>query len=879
VNVGGTTSEPRVAAMIELRDARYKAQTPLNAKLALNGDLGARKGDLKLDMYSDEELGAKVTANVAIPRKPEALSEALMNARLEADVEAWMPIEQISAIAGDQLAGLGGNLEAHIKARGTLDDPELDADVTAAMKLPEQEGEPVEAARVTAKVGKEDAVLKVWTKDALGELVTLDGAMDWPGGSPRAALQNPAAWKDARFKVSTEVHSRRLDEMQGVFAYFTKLYALSLPIRVAGSVTLEGANAQLGGSSRLALTVYGDKLDGRCRLGAESAVDIDAKLERDHVSVEIGARTDGGGKITGKLSSRLAINALNGGALEYGPAKVTVEGKQIDIHKLPGLCNLEGGVASFEATAEGLGKAPPTLALSAKIDDLRAHEMQPLGVDLKAEMAGKEASLNTQLASNGRNIGAIEARVPLTYPDGLTPTVLPDAKLAGRVRFDKLPLANVLAFTEALGRTSGNASADITISGRVDNPYPVGFVQLEDVNVSIAALAQPLRDIDGRVEIKGRSVKIPKLTVRDRDGKITLEGFANLRDDLSGTAGVYLEADKFPLRQQGTVIGELTTRARLDVKIPQTLKADAQLKILDGSMWLTGERGKSVQTLDPHPDVRFADEKVGKADTEAEQKAAGEGFGLGSFTMKTERELWLNHKDFAIQVGVDLSLSQTEEGPALEGEATLVRGELQLLGKPFKLERGAIRFAGPMPPDPELDIKAKFDPPRGTDLIVQVSGRGSAPVLEFSGAATTAGEALLVLQGRAPGSAGGGQGAESQAANSMAGIAADMTAGLLIMTARREFGDWVPMISVDTGQSGGPASARAGFDASKLIPAWLAGFARSAYVEGIVGQNSQTGRGVGVGVRLEVALPRDFITSFGYGPNPGGWSTDVAWSP
>ena len=52
----------------------------------------------------------------------------------------------------------------------------------------------------------------------------------------------------------------------------------------------------------------------------------------------------------------------------------------------------------------------------------------------------------------------------------------------------------------------------------------------------------------------------------------------------------------------------------------------------------------------------------------------------------------------------------------------------------------------------------------------------------------------------------------------------------------------------------------------------------TAYVEGIIGQTSERGGSVGVGVRLEVALPRDFITTLGYGPGPG-WSTDVAWSP
>ncbi|MDB4988268.1 MAG: hypothetical protein JWN04_3446 [Myxococcaceae bacterium] len=184
-----------------------------------------------------------------------------------------------------------------------------------------------------------------------------------------------------------------------------------------------------------------------------------------------------------------------------------------------------------------------------------------------------------------------------------------------------------------------------------------------------------------------------------------------------------------------------------------------------------------------------------------------------------------------------------------------------------------------MPPDPELDIKANFTPPTGQDLVVSVSGRGSSPNIEFSGAASNATEAVAVLSGKG-GNSQSQNSANTDAASQMAGIASNMTAGLLVMSARRKFGDWVPMISVNTGASGEPNGASAGFDASRLIPPWAKGFARSAYVEGSVGTAAQGGGGgsVGLGVKLEVALPRDFLTTLGYGPGPG-WSTDVAWSP
>jgi hypothetical protein len=49
-------------------------------------------------------------------------------------------------------------------------------------------------------------------------------------------------------------------------------------------------------------------------------------------------------------------------------------------------------------------------------------------------------------------------------------------------------------------------------------------------------------------------------------------------------------------------------------------------------------------------------------------------------------------------------------------------------------------------------------------------------------------------------------------------------------------------------------------------------------VEGIVSGTEQRGGGVGLGARLEIALPHDFITSTGYGPG-ATWSADFAWAP
>jgi hypothetical protein len=117
-----------------------------------------------------------------------------------------------------------------------------------------------------------------------------------------------------------------------------------------------------------------------------------------------------------------------------------------------------------------------------------------------------------------------------------------------------------------------------------------------------------------------------------------------------------------------------------------------------------------------------------------------------------------------------------------------------------------------------------------------------------------------------------------------------MTTGLLSLGARREFGDWIPMLSIEQGDQ---TRVRVGIEADRLIPKFMRSFVRGAYVEGIVssGDDSQ-GRGgqtattssatantaSGGGVLLELSLPSDFVWAGQYGPGES-WSVDLNYRP
>src|SRR6185312_4341578 len=96
--------------------------------------------------------------------------------------------------------------------------------------------------------------------------------------------------------------------------------------------------------------------------------------------------------------------------------------------------------------------------------------------------------------------------------------------------------------------------------------------------------------------------------------------------------------------------------------------------------------------------------------------------------------------------------------------------------------------------------------------------------------AVTARDALVAITG---GGRGGGSGGSAE--QQIASAAIGMTTGLLTLGARREFGDWVPMLAIEQGDN---TRVRVGVEADRFIPKFLSGFVRGAYVEGIVASQS-----------------------------------------
>jgi hypothetical protein len=874
----GPLLSPDFKAQLKLH-AVHSERTPRAPHIDLETELGLdmtkREATIALHAHSqDRRVELKLTAKAELAKRTRQLLAAFERAKLALDLVGHSDVGFLGQFATPHLDELEGDVNLDLSISGTLDDAQLDTKVVAnVVPTAERTQNTPDRIELAAALRSTTLDVSLAARDKFGKVLEASSNLKLPEGGVRGIIARGKALVHTPASLEVLLNERRFDKLQGSLGLLARKYGAALPVRAAAQVALESSGDGITGNVNVRAHVWGEGLDDACPETAEGDLSLQADLAGDQIKAQLTAKPKAGGEAIIDLRSKLLVNdLLDGSAFGWGPGHIDARGHDLRLNSMPTLCSLPPSRTGFELTADELGAGPVISSLRLSIDDVPTPEGPKLGLALRANTNKDLIAVQGELKLGGTVKGKLSASLPLAYGATPVPSLPLDKPVRADVDLPDFPVSGLTAFTSLIGRAGGRLGAKLRVTGTLQAPQPSGTIELRRAAFSIASLAQPFGDVNGRIELTPDKVVIRELKARDRDGKLGLVGYAQYNMARGGAAELHLSATKFPIRQQGSIVGELTTRAKLSGKIDPGNKLALTLDIHGGRVWLTGEGGQGVQDREEHPDVRFDTEQL-KADGDDEEEKEP-ALTLALLRIRSDADLWLMHDDFSVQVGVDMKLTSDGDGATLQGEATITRGDLNLLGKPFRIEKGAVRFTGDVPPDPELDLKAKHTTRAGREVIVQIQGRASAPQIIFSGAANNAGEAAALLSGL------GSSGAESKAKTDAASFAAGLTAGLLAVSARRKFGDWVPMLAIENDASGAPSGARAGFDASRLIPKFMRGFARSMYVEGVVGaaKNDAGSRSVGVGVRVEVALPQDFMTSMGYGPGTV-WSTDVYWSP
>jgi hypothetical protein len=350
--------------------------------------------------------------------------------------------------------------------------------------------------------------------------------------------------------------------------------------------------------------------------------------------------------------------------------------------------------------------------------------------------------------------------------------------------------------------------------------------------------------------------------------------------------------DDFPVQRESVPLAWLSGSAKIETEItPRRAATSLLIESLDIRLPETSTR--SLQSLDPHPDI-----KIVGVDDSVVQSHSPYTFQInvdGSDTLINVRR-----SDFSAAVEAQLDVIYLEPELRVAGEVNFERGLFEVLGKKFDLNTGRLSFNGSPQLNPKVSLKATHSP-YGDDsksVVATVTGTMRHPEVSFYSDECQGEEGALTLLLTGSCSLGENEMADqSSGADPRNAFLAGAAGGILSLGTsgiRREMNDLFPTFSVDTvGDSDSERRYRvqAGINADSLIPKFIRPVVRHAYVQGGVGssngQSQQTDTVDNVDFQLELHFPFDLKWTGEVSQSNRSesdrdslqWGSDVLWEP
>lgn len=363
----------------------------------------------------------------------------------------------------------------------------------------------------------------------------------------------------------------------------------------------------------------------------------------------------------------------------------------------------------------GAAIKPMNLALTGKLERDSAG-----GGALALRLVPDQATV----AALGGTECRVEARLPLFFgPDGLpSPNMQGPLRAAVRWNGAVAPLWSLMPVADQ--RLAGRLALSLDVGGSLEAPAPKGFVRMDDTRYENLQYGVLLTGINLRLDLeegRGGALGLARLNLGAADGqggtaRITgqarLDGSMldfkavvdhlrplrrrDIRVELSAQTSVTGSAAAPQVRGTVTVNQGLVLLNNLDVGTSITTLPISEVS----PAWARagqepptpavpqGKKTASPAAVGPAPSAPASGGSAGLLDLRIviPGRFVVEGFGLKS------------------EWKADIHVGGTPAEPLISGQLSAVKGSLDILGKNFKLARGAVTFGGGAVSNPLLDI-------------------------------------------------------------------------------------------------------------------------------------------------------------------------------
>ncbi|MFP5597689.1 autotransporter assembly complex protein TamB [Kluyvera sp. 142486] len=388
---------------------------------------------------------------------------------------------------------------------------------------------------------------------------------------------------------------------------------------------------------------------------------------------------------------------------------------------------------TWDTTKEGLPQGKVTLSgRNVKVTQIVNDAPLPVAFDtlnLSADLHNNRAELGwlIRLTNNGQ----LDGQVQVTDPQGRR-------NLGGNVNIRNFSLAMINPIFSRGEKADGKLNANLRLGGNVQSPLLYGQMQLNGVDVDGNFMPFDMQPSQITMNFNGASSTLLG-DIRTQQGQISLNGDADWRQIDNWRARIAAKGSRVRITVPPMV--------RLDVSPDVEFKATPSLFTLDGNVDIPWAR---IVVKDvPESAVGVSRDEVMLNSNLQPEKTQSASIPINSnLNIHVGNNVRLDAFGLKARLTGDLKVAQDKQGLGLNGQINIPEGRFHAYGQDLIVRKGELLFSGP-PDQPLLNIEAIRNPDSTeNDVIagVRVTGSADQPKAEvFSDPAMSQQEALSYL--------------------------------------------------------------------------------------------------------------------------------------
>lgn len=350
-------------------------------------------------------------------------------------------------------------------------------------------------------------------------------------------------------------------------------------------------------------------------------------------------------------------------------------------------------------------------------------------LDLNAVLRNNRAQLDwlIRIAGNGQFDGQIQ----VTDPQGRR-------NLGGNVNIQNFSLAMVNPVFTRGEKAAGMLNANLRLGGNALQPQLFGQMRLTGANIDANFMPFVMQPSDLAVDFNGMNSTLNGV-VRTQSGQINLSGDADWSQLDNWRARIAAQGNRIRITVPPMV--------RLDVSPDVVFEATPNLFTLDGRVDVPWAR-IVVQEL-PESAVGVSSDEVMLNKDLQPLEPPGAGIPINSnLTINIGDDVRLDAFGLSARLSGALKVAQDKQGLGLNGQIYIPEGRFHAYGQDLLVRRGELLFSGP-PDQPLLNVEAIRNPEITENNVIagiRVTGTPDEPRLSvFSDPAMSQQEALSYL--------------------------------------------------------------------------------------------------------------------------------------